>query len=216
MANSLITRREALHLGAGTLLSLGLWPGCATEGGHSGSFRFVVVNDTHYTGWMITSGIWTNRSRRWFSPTFPWERLGAAVPRMPTTCSNGCSPTISRRFSRDTSTALPSASCGPPPSPPTGVARSNGATTTARRRKATSSAKQARAGSAGPSWNTKGPEHPRASEAVAPHLLGGTARATRHAGELGESRRTPGGPRRNFCFDRRAVSQWHSATELLL
>ena len=43
-----MTRRKALHLGAGALLTLGLWPSCATEGGQSGSFRFVVVNDTHY------------------------------------------------------------------------------------------------------------------------------------------------------------------------
>ena len=49
-ARSRITRRQALgHLGAGTLLSLGLWPG-ALRGDNevpAGSFRFVVLNDTH-------------------------------------------------------------------------------------------------------------------------------------------------------------------------
>ena len=47
----LITRREALqHLSSGALLTLGLWPG-ALRGGdqpNSGSFQFVVINDTHY------------------------------------------------------------------------------------------------------------------------------------------------------------------------
>lgn len=44
------TRREALgRLGAGTLLALGAWPGAlrAAERGGGGTFRFLVVNDTH-------------------------------------------------------------------------------------------------------------------------------------------------------------------------
>ena len=43
------TRREMLTLSAGTLLTLGLWPGALrAEGtGNSGNFRFVVVNDIH-------------------------------------------------------------------------------------------------------------------------------------------------------------------------
>ena len=47
-----VSRRSALEkLSAGTLLALGLWPGAlAAKGkGNSGSFRFVVVNDTHHT-----------------------------------------------------------------------------------------------------------------------------------------------------------------------
>src|SRR4051794_39583714 len=47
----LINRREALQqLSAGTLLALGLWPGAlrAEDKHKSGSFRFVVINDTHY------------------------------------------------------------------------------------------------------------------------------------------------------------------------
>lgn len=46
-----ITRRDALqHLSAGTLLALGLWPGVLRARDHrpSGSFRFIVINDTHY------------------------------------------------------------------------------------------------------------------------------------------------------------------------
>ena len=46
-----LNRRDALrHLSAGTLLTLGLWPGTlrAAENGLGGSFRFVVINDTHY------------------------------------------------------------------------------------------------------------------------------------------------------------------------
>src|SRR5206468_4914969 len=45
------TRRRALqHLSAGALLGLGLWPGALRAGDNnkSGSFRFVVINDTHY------------------------------------------------------------------------------------------------------------------------------------------------------------------------
>lgn len=46
-----ISRRAALrYLSAGALLSLGLWPGCATasKSGKAENFRFVVINDTHY------------------------------------------------------------------------------------------------------------------------------------------------------------------------
>ena len=45
-----ITRREALQtLSAGSLLALGLWPGAlrAAGQGDPGSFRFLVINDTH-------------------------------------------------------------------------------------------------------------------------------------------------------------------------
>jgi predicted MPP superfamily phosphohydrolase len=45
------TRREALQrLSAGSLLALGLWPGAlrAADKDHSGTFRFLVVNDTHH------------------------------------------------------------------------------------------------------------------------------------------------------------------------
>ena len=45
-----ISRRDALeHLGAGTLLALGLWPGAlrADNETPAGSFRFHVINDTH-------------------------------------------------------------------------------------------------------------------------------------------------------------------------
>ena len=49
---SLITRRDALRkLSAGTLLGLGLWPGCLrlrAKTGEPGSFKFIAVNDTHY------------------------------------------------------------------------------------------------------------------------------------------------------------------------
>jgi len=51
MNHNLLTRREALqHLGAGTLLAMGLWPGALRADDHhqSGSFRFLVINDTHY------------------------------------------------------------------------------------------------------------------------------------------------------------------------
>lgn len=45
-----LNRRDWLHLGAGALLSLGFWPGCARFGdrGRGGAFTFVVLNDTHY------------------------------------------------------------------------------------------------------------------------------------------------------------------------
>jgi 3',5'-cyclic AMP phosphodiesterase CpdA len=48
---SLLNRRVALrHLSAGTLLTLGLWPGAlrVAGNGQGGTFRFVVINDTHY------------------------------------------------------------------------------------------------------------------------------------------------------------------------
>jgi Icc-related predicted phosphoesterase len=45
-----LSSRQMLHLSAGTLLSLGLWPGALrAEGkGNSGNFHFVVINDIHY------------------------------------------------------------------------------------------------------------------------------------------------------------------------
>jgi len=47
---SQFNRREWLRLGAGALLSAGLWPGRlrAAENGLGGEFRFVVINDAHY------------------------------------------------------------------------------------------------------------------------------------------------------------------------
>ena len=47
-----LTRRDALlRLSSGTLLALGLWPGALRANNEvpSGSFRFVVINDTHCT-----------------------------------------------------------------------------------------------------------------------------------------------------------------------
>ena len=46
-----ISRRDALqHLGAGALLSLGLWPGALRADNQvpAAAFRFIVVNDLHY------------------------------------------------------------------------------------------------------------------------------------------------------------------------
>jgi 3',5'-cyclic AMP phosphodiesterase CpdA len=45
-----ISRRQMLRLSAGSLLSLGLWPGAvpAAETDNAGNFRFLVVNDIHY------------------------------------------------------------------------------------------------------------------------------------------------------------------------
>jgi predicted MPP superfamily phosphohydrolase len=44
-----ISRRKALkYLSAGSLLGLGLWPGCAHKPKESGSFRFLAINDMHY------------------------------------------------------------------------------------------------------------------------------------------------------------------------
>lgn len=36
------------NLSAGSLLALGLWPGALRAEGRGGSFRFLVINDTHY------------------------------------------------------------------------------------------------------------------------------------------------------------------------
>ncbi len=46
-----VSRRNFLHLTAGAALSLGLWPGHlrAKDNALGGSFRFVVLNDTHYS-----------------------------------------------------------------------------------------------------------------------------------------------------------------------
>jgi 3',5'-cyclic AMP phosphodiesterase CpdA len=48
--NDRLSRRQMLHLSAGALLSLGLWPGALrAEGkGAGGNFDFVVINDIHY------------------------------------------------------------------------------------------------------------------------------------------------------------------------
>ena len=45
-----LTRRECLRLGAGAVLSLGVWPGRlrAADNGRGGAFRFVVINDAHF------------------------------------------------------------------------------------------------------------------------------------------------------------------------
>lgn len=44
------SRRDWLRLGAGTLLALGVWPGCARWEGKrdAGTFSFVVINDAHF------------------------------------------------------------------------------------------------------------------------------------------------------------------------
>jgi calcineurin-like phosphoesterase family protein len=44
------SRRDFLKLSAGTLLALGLAPGCARfrDGGRGGNFSFVVINDAHF------------------------------------------------------------------------------------------------------------------------------------------------------------------------
>jgi hypothetical protein len=60
------SRREALgRLGAGTLAALGLWPGSLTAkagSGEAGTFRFIVVNDTHYVS--PDCGPWLERAVR--------------------------------------------------------------------------------------------------------------------------------------------------------
>jgi hypothetical protein len=60
------SRREALaRLGAGTLAALGLWPGSLdlkAGTGEAGTFRFVVVNDTHYVS--PDCGPWLERAVR--------------------------------------------------------------------------------------------------------------------------------------------------------
>ncbi len=44
-----MNRRVALqNLSAGSLLALGLWPGAVRAEGRGDSFRFLVINDTHY------------------------------------------------------------------------------------------------------------------------------------------------------------------------
>jgi len=45
-----ISRRDWMRLGAGTLLALGAWPGCARWSGRreAGAFSFVVINDAHF------------------------------------------------------------------------------------------------------------------------------------------------------------------------
>ncbi|HEY5812016.1 MAG TPA: hypothetical protein VIT23_05140, partial [Terrimicrobiaceae bacterium] len=44
-----ITRRKLLRLGAGTLLSLGLWPGrLRSEEAEASEFQFLVINDLHF------------------------------------------------------------------------------------------------------------------------------------------------------------------------
>jgi hypothetical protein len=57
-SNHTLNRRQMLRLSAGTLLTLGLWPGAlrAQGAGSPGSFRFVVVNDIHFM---------TDRCRPW-------------------------------------------------------------------------------------------------------------------------------------------------------
>lgn len=47
--SSPVSRRHALKLSAGALLSLGMWPGtAAAQEVKSENFRFLVINDTHY------------------------------------------------------------------------------------------------------------------------------------------------------------------------
>jgi len=48
--NHHLSRRQMLHLTAGSLFALGLWPGALrAEGkGESGNFNFVVINDIHF------------------------------------------------------------------------------------------------------------------------------------------------------------------------
>ncbi len=50
ISKSGLSRRKALRLGAGTLWSLGLWPGVlrAADAGSGGRFSFIAVNDLHY------------------------------------------------------------------------------------------------------------------------------------------------------------------------
>jgi 3',5'-cyclic AMP phosphodiesterase CpdA len=47
---STLTRRQALQVGAGNLLTAGLWPGALRADGDKGgeAFHFLVVNDLHY------------------------------------------------------------------------------------------------------------------------------------------------------------------------
>src|ERR1043166_9385647 len=45
-----VTRRDVIRLGAGTLLSIGLWPGrlSASDSPPTGDFTFFSINDLHY------------------------------------------------------------------------------------------------------------------------------------------------------------------------
>src|SRR5262245_3359303 len=45
-----MTRRQWIHLSAGTLLALGMWPGRlgANDLRNAGDFTFLVVNDLHF------------------------------------------------------------------------------------------------------------------------------------------------------------------------
>jgi calcineurin-like phosphoesterase family protein len=45
-----LSRRDVLRMGAGTLLSMGIWPGAlrAADAGLGGRFSFIAVNDFHY------------------------------------------------------------------------------------------------------------------------------------------------------------------------
>jgi len=69
--NNLLTRRDALRkLSAGTLLTLGLWPGALRAGifgwgGHR-DFKFIVVNDLHYMD--DASGHWLEGVVRQMKP----------------------------------------------------------------------------------------------------------------------------------------------------
>ncbi len=60
-----VTRRQALErLSAGTLLSLGLWPGAlrAGDAGHGEDFGFLAVNDLHYMS--PECGVWLEKMVR--------------------------------------------------------------------------------------------------------------------------------------------------------
>jgi hypothetical protein len=61
-----LNRREWIRLGAGAMLALGCWPGCArwANNGRGGAFSFVAVNDAHF-----------------FSPRCPawFERVSASI-----------------------------------------------------------------------------------------------------------------------------------------
>lgn len=66
-----MNRRKALQrLSAGTLLAMGLWPGHA-RGENAESFRFVVVNDTHYLS--DECGVWLRKI---------FERIKAEKPEL--------------------------------------------------------------------------------------------------------------------------------------
>jgi hypothetical protein len=56
-----LTRRGTLKLGAGWLISLGLWPGAlrAQDNGRGGNFSFIAVNDLHYVD--DACGAWFER-----------------------------------------------------------------------------------------------------------------------------------------------------------